>query len=79
MQQKKPHIVLDDMNLAAAEKKLIEEAMKDSSNVLTDAARLLGVDRHRLSRLLAHHGLSNTPAPSGNRLRPAEFRTGSGL
>jgi two-component system response regulator PilR (NtrC family) len=49
-------IQLDD-ELAATEKRWVQEAMQQSKQVKTEAARLLGVDRNRLNYLCRKHGL----------------------
>jgi DNA-binding NtrC family response regulator len=46
-----------DQELAATEKRWVQEAMQQSKQVKTEAARLLGVDRNRLNYLCRKHGL----------------------
>ncbi len=46
-----------DKELAATEKRWVQEAMQQSKQVKTEAARLLGVDRNRLNYLCRKHGL----------------------
>ena len=46
-----------DEELAATEKRWVQEAMQQSKQVKTEAARLLGVDRNRLNYLCRKHGL----------------------
>lgn len=46
-----------DKELAATEKHWVQEAMQQSKQVKTEAARLLGVDRNRLNYLCRKHGL----------------------
>jgi DNA-binding NtrC family response regulator len=46
-----------DKELAATEKRWVQEAMHHSKQVKTEAARLLGVDRNRLNYLCRKYGL----------------------
>ena len=46
-----------DKELAATEKRWVQEAMQQSKQMKTEAARLLGVDRNRLNYLCRKHGL----------------------
>jgi DNA-binding NtrC family response regulator len=46
-----------DQELAATEKRWVQEAMQQSKQVKTQAARLLGVDRNRLNYLCRKYGL----------------------
>ena len=46
-----------DKELAAMEKRWVQEAMQQSKQVKTEAARLLGVDRNRLNYLCRKYGL----------------------
>lgn len=46
-----------DKELAATEKRWVQEAMQQSKQVKTEAARLLGVDRNRMNYLCRKHGL----------------------
>ena len=46
-----------DKELAATEKRWVQEAMQQSKQVKTEAARLLGVDRNRLNYLCRKYGL----------------------
>ena len=44
-----PQIVLEDLNLLNAERRLCVEAL-DTAGSIVDAARLLGITRHALKR-----------------------------
>jgi len=46
-----------DKELAATERRWVQEAILQSKSVKTEAARLLGVDRNRLNYLCRKHGL----------------------
>jgi DNA-binding NtrC family response regulator len=46
-----------DKELGAVERRWVQEAMQQSKQVKTEAARLLGVDRNRLNYLCRKHGL----------------------
>jgi DNA-binding NtrC family response regulator len=46
-----------DKELAATEKRWVQEAMQQSKQVKTEAARLLGVDRNRMNYLCRKHGI----------------------
>jgi DNA-binding NtrC family response regulator len=46
-----------DEELAATEKRWVQEAMQQSKRVKTEAARLLGVDRNRMNYLCRKHGI----------------------
>jgi DNA-binding NtrC family response regulator len=46
-----------DKELGATERRWVQEAMQQSKQVKTEAARLLGVDRNRLNYLCRKHGL----------------------
>jgi DNA-binding NtrC family response regulator len=47
-------IVLDNLNLADAERKLCEEALVASGSIV-EAANLLGITRHALKRRIVKH------------------------
>lgn len=61
-------IVLEDLNLDAAYKRLVEEALRAAGNIV-EAAQLLGVTRHELKRLIIRHKIE---WPRG--YQPAEGR-----
>ena len=46
-----------DKELAATEKRWVQEAMQQAKQVKTEAARLLGVDRNRMNYLCRKHGI----------------------
>ena len=49
------------MSLAAAERHLISTALEATRGQKNEAARLLGIDRHRLYRKMRQHGLDDPP------------------
>jgi DNA-binding NtrC family response regulator len=46
-----------DKELDATERRWVQEAMQQSKEVKTEAARLLGVDRNRMNYLCRKHGI----------------------
>lgn len=51
-------VLLDDLNLATAEQKLIQLALERASGHLGDAAALLGISRHALKRRMFKHRIA---------------------
>lgn len=49
-------ITLDTLNLVAAERRLVEEALRRAGSIV-DAAPLLGITRHALKRRIIMHGI----------------------
>lgn len=49
-------IALDTLNLADAERKLCEEALRSGGSIV-EAANLLGITRHALKRRIIKHGI----------------------
>lgn len=49
-------IVLDNLNLADAERKLCEEALVSAGSIV-EAANLLGITRHALKRRIVKHAI----------------------
>ena len=49
-------IVLDNLNLADAERKLCEQAL-DAGGSIVEAANLLGITRHALKRRIVKHAI----------------------
>jgi DNA-binding NtrC family response regulator len=47
-------IALDTLNLAEAERKLCEEALRSAGSIV-EAANLLGITRHALKRRIVKH------------------------
>ena len=58
--------------LAVAEKSMIERALDATSWNQTQAAELLGVERHRLGRLIRRHALQR-PTNGGASVAPRDF------
>ena len=46
-----------DQEIAATERRWVQEAMQQSKQVKTEAARLLGIDRNRMNYLCRKHGI----------------------
>jgi DNA-binding NtrC family response regulator len=68
-------IALDTLNLADAERKLCEEALRSGGSIV-EAANLLGITRHALKRRILKHQIewprprmSSLPRPT-DMLRP---------
>jgi DNA-binding NtrC family response regulator len=58
-----PQLVLDDFNLAAAERRLCLAALEQGGNIV-NAAKLLGITRHALKRRISKHHIAwPQPAP----------------
>jgi transcriptional regulator with GAF, ATPase, and Fis domain len=58
-----PHLALDDLNLAAAERRLCIAALEQGGNIV-NAAKLLGITRHALKRRIIKLRISwPQPAP----------------
>ena len=55
-------IVLDSLNLASAERKLCEEALRAGGSIV-EAANLLGITRHALKRRIIKHQIEWPPIP----------------
>lgn len=53
-------ITLPDLNLAEAERRLVQEALTRTGS-LVEAAELLGTNRHALRRLIAKHAITWWP------------------
>lgn len=49
-------ITLDTYNLVAAERRLVEEALRRAGSVI-EAAKLLGITRHAVKRRIIKHGI----------------------
>ena len=62
-------IVLDSLNLASAERKLCEEALRAGGSIV-EAANLLGITRHALKRRIIKHQIE-WPRPRVTTLRTA--------
>lgn len=60
-------IVLDNLNLADAERKLCEEALVAAGSIV-EAANLLGITRHALKRRIVKHQIE-WPKPRTANLR----------
>ncbi len=57
MRTKRPRgVKLPDLNLDAAERRLVDEALKRTGS-LVEAATLLGTNRHALRRLINKHAI----------------------
>jgi DNA-binding NtrC family response regulator len=65
-------IHLDTLNLALAERKLCEEALRTTGSIV-EAAKVLGVTRHALKRRMVKYGLRVPGHSQGGE------RTGRGL
>jgi DNA-binding protein Fis len=53
-------LILEDLNLEAAERRLCSEALSTAGNI-TGAAELLGIDRHALRRRIKKLGIEWPP------------------
>lgn len=51
-----PPIILDSLDLSAAERRLVTSALAQAGSLVA-AARLLGITRHALKRRIAKHGI----------------------
>jgi len=51
------------MTLEAAERSLIERALRAAGGIQVRAATMLGVERHRLARMIRRHGLEAFTGP----------------
>jgi DNA-binding NtrC family response regulator len=58
-------ISLDTLNLAAAERRLCEEALRAGGNIV-EAAALLGITRHALKRRIVKYRIDWPGAGAGN-------------
>jgi DNA-binding NtrC family response regulator len=63
-------IVLDNLNLADAERKLCEEALVAAGSIV-EAANLLGITRHALKRRILKHAIE-WPKPRAANMQRAE-------
>ena len=63
-------IVLESLNLAAAERKMCEEALVTAGSIV-EAASLLGITRHALKRRIVKHQIE-WPRPRTALQRPAD-------
>ncbi|NVB38138.1 hypothetical protein G6O69_09865 [Pseudenhygromyxa sp. WMMC2535] len=63
-------IVLDNLNLADAERKLCEEALTSAGSIV-EAASLLGITRHALKRRIIKHQIQ-WPRPRVTIQRPVD-------
>lgn len=69
-----PQVILEDLNLEAAERRLCVEALALAGNIV-GAARLLGITRHALKRRIIklHIDLARSrPAPGPGQALSAE-------
>lgn len=66
-------ILLEDLNLNAAERRLCEHAL-DATGKIVEAAQLLGVSRHTLSRKIIKHQIRwpRVPSPEADVSDPAD-------
>jgi DNA-binding protein Fis len=66
-------LILEDLNLQAAERRLCTEALTTAGNI-TGAAELLGIDRHALKRRIKKLGITWPPtrAAAGGQLTPGQ-------
>lgn len=55
-------VVLDSLNLALAERKLCEQALRNGGTIV-DAAALLGITRHALKRRMIKYDIAWPPRP----------------
>lgn len=62
-------ITLDTLNLVAAERRLVEEALRRAGSIV-DAAPLLGITRHALKRRIIMHGIRWSRSSPATRPRP---------
>lgn len=56
-----PKIILEDANLADAERRLCTAALEYAGNI-SEAAKLLGITRHALARRILKHAIDWPPA-----------------
>lgn len=54
---------LESLNLAAAQKRLVQAALAESQTI-TEAAEKMGITRHTLRRLMMKYGVEFTPVHS---------------
>lgn len=68
-----PGLTLPSLDLAAAEKALVEEALRRAGSIC-DAAELLGITRHATKRRITKHRItwptSSSPSATGGGGRP---------
>jgi DNA-binding NtrC family response regulator len=58
-----PQLVLEDFNLAAAERRLCLAALEQGGNIV-NAAKLLGITRHAMKRRIIKLGITWPPQPT---------------
>ena len=58
-----PKLILEDLNLEAAERRLCVATLELTGNIV-GAARLLGITRHALKRRMIKLGIDRPHAPS---------------
>lgn len=56
-------IVLEDLNLRDAERRLCKMALETGGSIV-EAAQLLGITRHALKRRIIKHGIEWPPRPA---------------
>lgn len=61
-------IILESLNLAAAERKLCEQALRAGGSIV-EAANLLGITRHALKRRIIKHDIEWPPIPANAMIR----------
>lgn len=59
-----PQLILEDLNLETAERRLCSEALNTAGNIV-GAADLLGITRHALKRRIIKLGIEWPPARGG--------------
>lgn len=59
-----PKLILEDFNLAAAERRLCVAALEGAANIVA-AAHLLGITRHALKRRMIKLGISRRGSAPG--------------
>ncbi|MCY0989477.1 hypothetical protein OV203_20220 [Nannocystis sp. ILAH1] len=62
-------LILEDLNLEAAERRLCSEALSTAGNI-TGAAELLGIDRHALRRRIKKLGIEWPPTRGAVAAKP---------
>lgn len=66
-------IALDTLNLADAERKLCEEALRSAGSIV-EAANLLGITRHALKRRIVKHQIEWPRPRVPSMQRPVEMQ-----
>lgn len=64
-------IVLEELNLRKAERRLCEEALAMAGSIV-EAAQLLGITRHALKRRIIKHDIEWPPRPAAPAAHPPQ-------